>query len=63
MKCPSCPRTKPRNFYLCRTCWFQLPQAARTALNRRDDEAGARLIDLYHQLNRGVPLADIKVAP
>ncbi|WP_262702010.1 MULTISPECIES: hypothetical protein [Streptomyces] len=59
--CPSCRRPKGRGKYLCGACWFTLPQPARSALNRRDDHAMARLRELHSQLTGGVPLHEIQV--
>jgi hypothetical protein len=60
--CPCCrQRSKGRGNYLCRTCWFGLPTAARNALNRRDSRAYPRLRELHKQLEAGVPLAEIRI--
>jgi len=47
--------------YLCRTCWFALPDGARRLLNRRDTRAYARLRQLHAQLDQDVPLAEIRI--
>lgn len=52
----------PRH-YLCGTCWTQLSREAQGALRRRDAMAGARLIELTHQISDGVPLGLIEVTP
>lgn len=61
-RCPGCPTgRKHPGRYLCRACWFVLPDAARRLLNRRDSRAFARLRQLHDQLDRGVPLAEIRI--
>lgn len=61
-RCPGCPNgRKPPGRYLCRACWFALPEAARRLLNRRDSRAFARLRQLHDQLDRRVPLAEIRI--
>lgn len=60
--CMACD-TNRRNGYLCRDCWFNLPQAARVALRRSDDLAIQRLQELLDQLTDGVPLHEIEVTP
>ena len=61
-RCPGCPDgVKHPGKYLCRACWFALPDAARRLLNRRDSRAYARLRQLYDQLGQGVPLAEIRI--
>jgi hypothetical protein len=59
--CPACRRPKTAGLYLCRTCWPQLPLAARRALYRRDARALARLRALLAQIEAGVPLNQIEV--
>jgi hypothetical protein len=59
--CPSCRRPKGPGKYLCSGCWFTLPQPARSALNRRDTHAHARLRELHSQLANDVPLHEIQV--
>lgn len=59
--CPGCGHTRAPGKYLCRTCWHQLPQAARDALNRRGPGAIQRLQALLDQLRAGTPLADIRI--
>ncbi|WP_433465722.1 hypothetical protein [Spirillospora sp. CA-128828] len=60
--CPSCktPRKNSRH-YLCEGCWWTLPKAARGPLLRRDDQAAARLRQLYRQIEDGVPLHKIEI--
>ncbi|WP_406444480.1 hypothetical protein OHB14_36545 [Streptomyces sp. NBC_01613] len=61
-RCPGCPDgVKHPGKYLCRACWFVLPEAARRLLNRRDSRAYARLRQLRTQLDAGVPLAEIRI--
>lgn len=61
-RCPACPTgTKGPGKYLCRACWFALTDAARRALNRRDSNAYTRLRSLHRQLDRGVPLVEIRI--
>lgn len=62
--CPAC-RTgvKGNGKYLCYACWNQLPLRARRALLRHDTKALPRLEELYDQIHRGVPLAEIEVTP
>ena len=60
--CPGChTRTRAAGQYLCRTCWFALPSAARHRLNRRDSRAFARLREMHNQLTAGVPLAEVRI--
>ena len=60
--CPGChTRTRAAGQYLCRICWLVLPAAARRLLNRRDSKAFARLRELHAQLDRRVPLAEIRI--
>jgi len=59
--CPACEGEKHDRQYLCRGCWWELPPAARRALNRRDNLAVRRLASLREQLNNGVPLAEISI--
>lgn len=61
--CKACRRPKRPGMYLCGTCWPQLPAAARRALNRRDDQAMARLRALLDHIDRGLPLADLEITP
>jgi hypothetical protein len=56
-------RPKPPGQYLCRTCWSKIPGPARSALNRRDTRAMARLRELHNQLTADVPLGQIQVTP
>lgn len=63
MTCPACKEHGvERGKYLCRGCWFTLPKATRTALNRRDDLASARLLALHRALRQNVPLRKISIA-
>jgi hypothetical protein len=61
-RCPAC-KAKRRypNQYLCPDCWFTLPDSTQRALKRRDRRAGARLIELHHQLADNVPLCEIRI--
>lgn len=60
--CPSC-RTgvKSPGKYLCGSCWFALTPAARRLLSASGGRAFARLRQLHRQLDRGVPLAEIRI--
>jgi hypothetical protein len=62
-RCPVDQVTKRANEYLCRGCWVTLPLVARRALNKRDDDAGVRLLELHRQLNDGIRLIDIAIRP
>lgn len=62
-KCLSCKQPRHPRQYLCWPCWKRLPEAAQTALFKRDAQAGARLIELAHQLADGVSLGEIEVTP
>jgi len=59
--CHNCRTPRPPRMYLCRNCWALLSNPARRALNRADNHA--RLRELHHQLDAGVPLAEIQVTP
>lgn len=59
--CPACTGTRAPGQYLCRDCWFQLPTATRTQLNRRDTSATGRLRQLLDQIHAGTPLPDIRI--
>lgn len=63
LKCPACQGPKRAQLYVCPGCWATLQPAARRALNRRDADAAARLIELHRQLHRGVPLHKIAITP
>ncbi|MEW2570472.1 hypothetical protein [Streptomyces sp. NPDC047070] len=63
LTCPADDRPRRTGQYLCPGCWFTLPAAARTALNRRDDQAVPRLQELLDQLGHGVPLDRIEITP
>lgn len=60
--CMACD-TGRRQGYLCRDCWFSLPQDSRVALRHSDDLAIRRLQELLEQLTSGVPLHEIEVTP
>lgn len=60
--CPCCGNPIAARFYLCRSGWAQLPDAAKKALNRKDGlPAARRLAQLRAQLNAGVALTDIEI--
>lgn len=59
--CRACRAPKPLGFYLCATCWVQLPPSARRALNRRDSRAFHRVRELHHHIDSGRPLADLEI--
>ncbi|WP_329519118.1 hypothetical protein [Spirillospora sp. NBC_01491] len=59
--CQSCGGRKKEGHYLCRVCWFMLPEPTRTRLARRDALAYRRLAELHDQLRRTVPLTEITV--
>lgn len=59
--CRGCGGHRNRGQYLCRPCWWTLPDAARTALNKKDQRAVRRLADLHVQLRQGVPLNEIEI--
>lgn len=61
MRCPSCGGTKGHRHYLCRDCWFKLPRKAHGPLLRHDQDALARLRELYDQIANGVPPAEIVI--
>jgi hypothetical protein len=63
LTCPCCGANRAAGQYLCRRCWFRLPYAARLTLQRRDDQAMARLQELHTQLADRVPLAEIRITP
>lgn len=61
-RCPGCPSgMKGPGKYLCLGCWSTLPMAARRRLNLRDSRSYARLRELHRQLDRGVPLPEIRI--
>lgn len=60
--CKACNKPKWRHHYLCRACWRQLPQQARTALNIHDSRSVRRLSDLHEQLRAGAALNEIEIA-
>ena len=63
-RCPGCLHgEKAPGKYLCYDCWHLLPLRARRALKRQDTMALPRLEQLYDQINRGIPLAQIEVTP
>lgn len=59
--CPSCKANRKPADYLCRRCWFRLPQPSRNALNMRDSMASDRLRTLYGLIQDGVPLPEIVI--
>ncbi|MGA5496675.1 hypothetical protein ACPCSP_20170 [Streptomyces cinereoruber] len=59
--CRGCRTPIPSRLYLCGDCWDQLPPVARRALNRRDDQATARLRQLYDHVDSGRPLAELEI--
>lgn len=63
-RCPvRCGRDKGTGKYLCYDCWKQLRLPVRRALQRTDMKAMDRLQQLYDQIARDVPLAEITVSP
>lgn len=62
LSCPAC-RTPLRTARrpVCDGCWWTLPRAARTALQRTDDHAAGRLAELHRQIRAKVPLHRIKI--
>lgn len=60
--CPNCHAPKEPRHYLCRGCWPGLTPETRRRLWKSDRLARQRLAELHEQLDRGVPLAQIKVA-
>jgi len=60
--CPCCGDAKAPRMYLCRGCWFTLPPATRTALNKHDDHAMRRLSDLHEALRQGTALHLIEIS-
>jgi hypothetical protein len=61
--CRACSKPKPSRFYLCARCWLLLPDLTRQALERRDDQALARLRALHAHIDSGHPLADLEITP
>lgn len=61
--CRSCRKPRPPRMYLCGNCWGRLSAATRRALNKRGDQAIARLRQLHQQLDAGTPLGEIRVTP
>ena len=60
--CPACGKAIAARFYLCRSCWGELPADVRWALNRKDGlPAARRLAQLLEQIKAGVPLNDIEI--
>ncbi|MFJ4703168.1 hypothetical protein ACIP5N_33960 [Streptomyces sp. NPDC088768] len=49
--------------YVCGTCWASFPEAARRALNHRDNRALLRLRELHHHIDLGLPLAQLEITP
>lgn len=63
-RCPACSTgTKGTGKYLCYDCWGVLTLRTRKALNRLDMKGMQRLQELYDQVHKGVPLAEIEVTP
>jgi len=54
-------RNRQAAHYLCRTCWYALPDETRRRLGLHDDQARDRLFQLFAALRRAVPLAEIQV--
>ncbi|QJT06872.1 hypothetical protein G9272_16835 [Streptomyces asoensis] len=61
LNCPGCPGRRSPRQYLCRTCWFALPQATRVRLTLRDGRALLRLRQLHQELAARTPLGVIRV--
>lgn len=61
--CPACGRERKPRTYLCSNCWWLLRPWVRTALNKKDSMAMARLMMLRRQLSQKVPLDEIQVTP
>ncbi|MGW1324810.1 hypothetical protein ACWD64_19985 [Streptomyces antibioticus] len=61
--CLACDQSRDAGRYLCRTCWWTLPAAARASLSRRDRNALARLRQLVDQLRADTPLNRIEITP
>lgn len=59
--CRACRTPKPSRFYLCGNCWDQLTDATRSALERRDGKALARLRQLHAHIDSGHPLAELEI--
>lgn len=59
--CRSCLTPKPSRFYLCGSCWDLLTPAARSALNKRDGQALARLRQMHAHIDSGLRLADLEI--
>lgn len=55
-------RMRAGSHYLCRVCWFTLPEETRRRLRQRDASARERLFQLFFALWRDAPLAQIKVS-
>jgi len=63
-RCPGCPSgAKGPGKYLCGTCWYALSPTARRLLSSSGSRAFGRLRQLHRQLDQGVPLAEIRIAP
>lgn len=61
--CFGCQRERPASRGpLCRECWRQLSEAARTALSRPDEQALRRYRQLLAALRAKTPLAQISIA-
>lgn len=59
--CRACKKPRNPRQYLCPDCWAALPGGTRRLLNERGPDALARLRRLHDQIDRGVPLPDIRV--
>ena len=55
-------RNRRSTHYLCRDCWYALPEETRRRLNLHDDCARDRLFQLFAALRRAVPLDVIEVS-
>lgn len=60
-ECPSCGGDRETGKYLCRGCWWLLPEPTRDALCIRDGRAIRRLQKLYGDLRNGTPLHTIEI--
>jgi hypothetical protein len=61
--CPSCARPGRPGGGLCWRWWRTLPAATRRHLTERCPDAAHRLRQLYEQIGRATPLADIHIPP
>lgn len=60
-ECPSCGGARETGKYLCRSCWWRLPESTRNALCIRDGRAIRRLQKLYDALGNGTPVHTIEI--